>query len=93
MKTAPLPPPPGFVLDCSVTMAWFFTDERSGHGEAVLRQLTKPSAVVPALWHLEVANVFVQAERRKRSTPAQAAFDGRLKDAAVAAGVALFAPP
>jgi predicted nucleic acid-binding protein len=35
--------------------------------------LDRSQAVVPSLWPLEVANTVVMGERRKRSTPAQAA--------------------
>jgi predicted nucleic acid-binding protein len=65
--------PIAFVLDCSVTLSWFFTDELSDYADAVLLRLPSVSAVVPALWHLEVANGIVQGEKRQRSTPAQAA--------------------
>src|SRR5690242_261225 len=62
-----------FVLDCSVTMAWFFRDETSAYAEAVEDSLAQAEAVVPAGWPLEVANTLVMGERRKRSTEAQAA--------------------
>jgi predicted nucleic acid-binding protein len=35
--------------------------------------MDQSQAVVPSLWTLEVANTIVMGERRKRSTPAQAA--------------------
>jgi len=44
------------VIDSSVTLAWFFEDERSSAADAVLRQVTEMGAVVPSLWCLEVAN-------------------------------------
>ncbi len=62
-----------FVLDGSVTMAWFFRDEADAYAEAVEDSLAHAQAVVPALWPLEVANTLVVGERRKRSTEAQAA--------------------
>jgi predicted nucleic acid-binding protein len=62
-----------FVLDCSVTMAWFFQDEAAAYAEAVQDALTTVEAVVPATWPLEVANTLVMGERRRRSTEAQAA--------------------
>jgi predicted nucleic acid-binding protein len=55
-----------FVLDCSVTMAWCFEDESDDYATAVLRALTARIAVVPPLWALEVANVLLVAERRRR---------------------------
>jgi predicted nucleic acid-binding protein len=65
--------PVAFVLDCSVTLAWFFADELSAYADAVLLRLPSAAAAVPALWHLEVANGMVQGENRRRSTLAQAA--------------------
>ena len=62
-----------FVLDVSVTMAWFFTDETDAYAEAVEDSLAHAGAIVPTLWPLEVANTLVVGERRKRSTEAQAA--------------------
>lgn len=58
----------GFVLDCSVTMAWCFEDEGDPGSDAVLDRLGEVDAVVPALWPLEVANVLLVAERRGRLT-------------------------
>ncbi len=55
-----------FVLDCSVAMAWCFEDEADAYTDGVLRALTQRTAVVPALWPLEVANVLLVAERRRR---------------------------
>ena len=56
----------GFVLDCSVTMAWCFEDEADADADSVLDRLDRESALVPALWPLEVANVLLVAERRGR---------------------------
>jgi predicted nucleic acid-binding protein len=55
-----------FVLDCSVAVAWCFEDEAGPATDALLDQLQHQEAVVPGLWHLEIANVLVQAERRGR---------------------------
>ena len=54
------------VIDSSITLAWFFEDERSVAAEAVLRQVTESGAVAPSLWRLEVANALQMAVRRKR---------------------------
>ena len=63
-----------FVLDGSVTMSWYFQDEANAYADSVRDSLLGPRrAVVPALWPLEVANTLLVGERRKRSTPAQAA--------------------
>jgi Predicted nucleic acid-binding protein, contains PIN domain len=61
------------VIDTSITMAWCFDDEATDETDAVLDQLRQDEAVVPTVWHLEVANVLLVAERRKRMSEAQAA--------------------
>jgi predicted nucleic acid-binding protein len=61
-----------FVLDCSVTMAWYFKDEANAYANAVRKSLSRARAIVPALWPLEVANVLIMGERRQRSTEAEA---------------------
>ena len=60
-----------FVLDCSVTMAWLFEDEQTEFTERILDKLGEDPATVPSLWCLEVLNVLLVAERRKRCTQAQ----------------------
>lgn len=57
---------PGLVLDCSVAVAWCFEDEATAELDALLPLLRDEGAVVPAIWHLEVANVLLMAERRGR---------------------------
>lgn len=64
--------PLGFVLDCSVTMAWCFPDEISKYTEAVQEKLLVVKAIVPSIWPYEVANILWVAERKKRITNAQA---------------------
>jgi predicted nucleic acid-binding protein len=54
------------VIDSSITLAWFFEDERTERADVVLRQVAKAGAVVPALWRLEIANALQSALRRKR---------------------------
>ena len=54
------------VLDASLTLSWFFKDERTLGTDAVLTQVTENGAVVPALWCLKVANALQMAVRRKR---------------------------
>ena len=55
-----------FVLDCSVTMAWCFDDERTAHTDALLERLIASGAVAPSVWPLEVTNVLLGAARRGR---------------------------
>jgi len=59
-----------FVLDTSVTMSWCFDDESDPYADAVLESLGKNTALAPGIWLLEVSNVLVVAERRKRMTKA-----------------------
>jgi predicted nucleic acid-binding protein len=56
----------GFVLDCSVTMAWCFDDEATPYTNGVRDSLADKRAIVPALWPLEVANATIVGERRRR---------------------------
>jgi predicted nucleic acid-binding protein len=56
----------GFVLDCSVTMAWCFDDEATPFTNGLRDQLADVRAIVPSLWPLEVANATIMGERRKR---------------------------
>ena len=55
-----------FVLDCSVTMAWCFEDERTAATDALLARVVDAGAIAPFLWPLEVTNVLLNAVRRKR---------------------------
>ncbi len=58
--------PVRFVVDNSVVMAWCFEDEASEYADGVLECLESGEAVVPAIWPLEVGNVLLVAERRRR---------------------------
>lgn len=60
------------VVDTSVAASWWFADEVTPATDAVLERVVAEGAVVPALFPAEVANVLVQAERRKRIAPALA---------------------
>ena len=68
-----------FVLDGSIVLAWYFADESDPYADSVAAALPVATAIVPSLFHLELANILVVGERRKRSTEAQAtAFLARL---------------
>lgn len=57
----------GFVFDASVALAWCFHDEATAASAALLDRLALDEiAEVPAIWALEVANILVMAEKRKR---------------------------
>ena len=57
-----------FVLDNTVTMAWCFAEEGTEFTKTLLSRLSNltDSAVVPALWLYEVANVVELAVRKGR---------------------------
>lgn len=61
------------VLDSSATLAWVHGDERTPAIEAAFDRVAERGAVVPSLWHLEVANSLTVAVRRKRMSPAERA--------------------
>jgi len=77
-----------FVLDASVTVAWFFEDESTGFTEGVLDLISAGAqALAPAIWPFEVANALLVAERRKRITLAQVtALLGRILQLPVSGG-------
>ena len=56
----------GAVVDASVALSWCFADEASPETDALLDLIRDQGAVVPGLWHLELANVLLQAEKRGR---------------------------
>ena len=63
-----------FVLDASVTLAWFLDHPTAPYAERIKQLLLRGSrALVPALWSLEIANGFMVAERRGIFTPNDAA--------------------
>jgi predicted nucleic acid-binding protein len=54
------------VIDCSAVIPWFLEDEASPWSEQLLSDLPQFVLHVPALWHLELPNVLLTAERRRR---------------------------
>ncbi|MGH9700250.1 MAG: type II toxin-antitoxin system VapC family toxin [Candidatus Acidiferrales bacterium] len=54
-----------FVLDASISLGWFVDDPVPPLATRVKeRMIAGARALVPALWHLEMANGFANAERR-----------------------------
>lgn len=53
-----------FVVDASVAIAWCFEDEATPASRALLLGLPQAEAFVPPLWHWEVGNAVLTAERR-----------------------------
>lgn len=66
--------PPTLVLDCTVTVPWYLTDEASPLSEALFHALGQRTLIVPVLWRLEFVSAMRAADRRGR-IPA-----GRLPD-------------
>ena len=54
------------ILDASVAAAWVLDDEHEPRADAALARLEDLGGLVPPLWHLEVRNVLLTAERRGR---------------------------
>lgn len=55
-----------FVLDASIALAWFLDDPVPPYAVRVRQDLLGGiRAIVPALWHLEMANGLAVAEHRK----------------------------
>jgi len=55
-----------FVLDNSVSMRWLLESEKKSdqkYAEDVLKSMLDADSLVPNLWHLEVVNVLLGAEK------------------------------
>ncbi|MDR3538283.1 MAG: type II toxin-antitoxin system VapC family toxin [Acetobacteraceae bacterium] len=57
---------PQLVLDASVAVSAVLEEEQSDLAHAVLLQVAAQGGVVPNLWHLEVGQTLLVAERRRR---------------------------
>jgi predicted nucleic acid-binding protein len=60
-----------FVIDASVTLAWFLEDERTRFTDALLTAIDSTEYWAPAIWCLEVPNALLIAQRRRRIEPAR----------------------
>jgi len=60
-----------FVADASMTLSWYLEGEATPYSLAVEVLLEQTTAVVPGIWPLEVTNVLIAGERRRRLTPGQ----------------------
>jgi len=58
------------VIDASIALAWCFGDEASAETDAIADEVRSDGAIVPELFHLEIANILLQAERKGRLTAA-----------------------
>jgi predicted nucleic acid-binding protein len=58
-----------FIVDSSFALAWVMKDEAGPETDKILDSLGRgDKAFVPALWHWEIANALLGAEKRKRAT-------------------------
>ena len=57
-----------FVIDASISAAWFLPDEATPATEAALQATATQDVWVPTIWLLEVGNLLLSAQRRKRIT-------------------------
>jgi predicted nucleic acid-binding protein len=57
-----------FVVDATISAAWFLPDEATASTEAALQATATHDVWVPAIWLLEVGNLLLSAQRRKRIT-------------------------
>ena len=57
------------MLDASVAVTWLLDDERHPLADAARRRIVDGGAFVPQVWHLEVRNALLVAERRGRISP------------------------
>ena len=73
-----------FVLDNSVVTGWYLPEQATSYSQTVATRLESDKALVPALWQQELA---------MRYGLLLATQDAQLKDAAIAAGVAILSPP
>ena len=64
-------------IDASITLAWYFDDERTAATDAILDRVIGEGGVVPPLWRYEVANGLQMAVRRRR-------IDAAYRDASLA---------
>ena len=56
----------GLVVHASVVVAWLFEDEAEPRADRSLERFEEDGALVPQMWHLEIRNSLLTAERRGR---------------------------
>lgn len=61
---------PALILDCSVALSMAFAEEFDDYTRHVFESIRTGGALVPSLWHYEVANILSSGVRRKRLTQA-----------------------
>jgi predicted nucleic acid-binding protein len=61
------------VVDASLTAAWCFDDEETQYARDILRRAEQFDFFVPAIWPVEMVNVLLVNEGRRRITAADTA--------------------
>ena len=56
------------VVDASVALSWCFREEAAAETDAIYDRVREVGAVVPSIWHLELGDALLQAEKRGRIT-------------------------
>lgn len=56
----------GLVVDASVAASWLFPDEAAAAADRALAAVGEAPGLVPLLWHYEMRNILLVAERRGR---------------------------
>lgn len=83
-----------FVLDASVALGWFIDRPVVPYADHIRELLLLGSrAIIPGLWHLEIANGFIVAERRGTWTASDTAEALRTLDVVIANGIESYAQP
>ena len=62
------------VVDASMALAWLFERQKTDEihcADQLLSGLVDSEAIVPSLWHIEIANALLVAERRRVVSEAQ----------------------
>jgi predicted nucleic acid-binding protein len=60
-----------FVLDAQVALSWCFGGDAGSYGDGVLDRFAEETALVPAVWSLDVGEKLLAAERSQTITRAQ----------------------
>lgn len=59
---------PTVVLDASAALSWLFSDEQTPASRELAHEVARQGAVVPFVWHAEITQLLLLAERRGRTT-------------------------
>jgi predicted nucleic acid-binding protein len=62
----PMTIPQLVVLDCTITVPWYLTDEANALSELLFEGLGRSTYLVPVLWRLEFISAMRAAHRRER---------------------------